>query len=163
MRRLLVLLFALLLGACGFHLRGQAGMPFASLYLNAPAASAPLVADLRRNLEANGVHLTDKAEQAEVILTLSAESTQKQILSLGGTGRVSEYQLYYRLQARVHDNRQQEWLPLDRMEIRRDYTYDDTQILAKEQEERMLYDSMRSDMVQQILRRLSRAKPQPLQ
>jgi LPS-assembly lipoprotein len=43
---------------------------------------------------------------------------------------------------------------------RRDYSYSDTAILAKEQEETMLYKSMRDDMVQQIVRRLSRAKPQ---
>jgi LPS-assembly lipoprotein len=50
------------------------------------------------------------------------------------------------------------------MALRRDYSYDDTEILAKESEETLLYQSMRSEMVQQIVRQLSRAKPQlPLQ
>jgi len=42
--------------------------------------------------------------------------------------------------------------------LRRDYSYDDTIVQAKEAEETLLYQSMRSDMVQQIMRRLSRAK-----
>jgi len=41
----------------------------------------------------------------------------------------------------------------------RSLPYDDAQILAKEQEEALLYRDMRSDAVQQVMRRLSRAKP----
>ena len=47
------------------------------------------------------------------------------------------------------------------MLLRRDFTYNDTQVLAKEAEEALLYQNMRTDMVQQIVRRLSHAKPQP--
>jgi LPS-assembly lipoprotein len=47
------------------------------------------------------------------------------------------------------------------MVLYRNYTYDDAMILAKEAEENLLYQSMRGDMVQQIVRRLSHAKPQP--
>ena len=36
-----------------------------------------------------------------------------------------------------------------------DMTYDDTQILAKESEEALLYRDMKADAVQQMLRRLS--------
>ena len=39
--------------------------------------------------------------------------------------------------------------------LRRDMTYDDTQVLAKESEEALLYEDMKSDAVQQVLRRLS--------
>ena len=41
----------------------------------------------------------------------------------------------------------------------RDLTYDDTQVLAKESEELLLYRDMKSDAIQQMLRRLSAAKP----
>ena len=43
--------------------------------------------------------------------------------------------------------------------LMRTLTYDDTQVLAKEQEEALLYTDMRGDAVMQALRRLSRAKP----
>jgi len=39
-------------------------------------------------------------------------------------------------------------------------TYDDAEILAKEQEEARLYQDMRSDAVAQTVRRLMGAKPQ---
>lgn len=152
---------SLLLAACGFHLRGQVGMPFGTLYLVAANPNTPFIADLRRNLEANNVRLVSSAEQADMVLDIVSEIPEKQILALGGSGRVNEFQLLYRVSLRAHDLKQQDWIPTEEIVLRRDYLYDDTKILAKEAEEALLYQSMRLDMVQQIVRRLSRAKPQP--
>src|SRR3989338_2256878 len=158
--RTLLLLTVLLLSAFGFHLRGQAGMPFDTLYLDAANPGTPFIADLRRNLEANKVKLVGTAEQADVVLNIVLEAPEKQILTLGGSGRVNEFQLLYRVSLRAYDLKQ-DWIPAEEIVLRRDYLYDDARILAKEAEEALLYQSMRSDMVQQIVRRLSRAKPQP--
>jgi len=158
--RLFILSWSLLLASCGFHLRGQAGMPFASLYLEAANPGTAFIKDLKRNLEFNKVELVSKPEQAEVILNIVSELPEKQILTLGGTGRVSEFLLRYRVSLRAYDLKQRDWIPAEEIVLYRDYTYDDAQILAKEAEENLLYQNMRSDMVQQIVRRLSRAKPQ---
>ncbi|MBI5429990.1 MAG: hypothetical protein HY938_05970 [Nitrosomonadales bacterium] len=159
--RLLLWLTVLLLAGCGFHLRGQAGMPFTTLYIRTTNPGMMLISDLRQNLEANQVTLVDSPEQAEVILDIVFEIADKQVLSLGGDGRVNEFRLNYRVSLRAYDMNQRDWLPAEEFVQRRDYSFDDTQILAKEAEEDMLKQSMRSDMVQQIVRRLSRAKPQP--
>ncbi|HZW26742.1 MAG TPA: LPS assembly lipoprotein LptE [Gallionella sp.] len=158
--RLLVVFAVLLLTACGFHPRGQAGMPFSTLYIDAAASNTPFIAELRRNLEFNNVKLVHSAEKADVVLNIVFEIPEKQILSLGGSGRVNEYLLRYRVSLRAYDNKGQDWIPAEEMAQRRDYTYSDAAILAKEAEEALLYKSMRDDMVQQIVRRLSRAKPQ---
>ncbi len=159
--RTLLLLTTLLLTACGFHLRGHAGMPFDTLYLDAATPGTPLIAELRRNLDANKVRLVSSAEQADVVLNIVLEAPEKHILTLGGSGRVTEFQLRYRVSLRAYDLKGNDWIPAEEIILRRDFTYDDAKILAKESEEVMLYQSMRSDMVQQIVRRLSRAKPQP--
>lgn len=161
-KRILLFFATLLLTACGFHLRGQVGMPFQSIYLIAPNLNSPFVSELRRNLIANKVTLANAAEQSDVALNIVSESTEKQVLSLGGDGRVNEYRLIYRVSLRAYNQQQQEWIPAEDMSLRRDFSYDDTQILAKEAEETLLYQSMRTDMVQQIVRRLSRAKPTPI-
>jgi LPS-assembly lipoprotein len=157
--RTLLILTALLLTACGFHLRGQAGMPFSTLYIDAVNPGTALVADLRRNLEANKVKLVNAADQADVVLNITNEVSDKQVLTLGGTGRVTEYELRYLVSLRAYDLKGHEWMPAEEMMLRRNYIYDDTKVLAKEAEEAILYKSMSSDMVQQIVRRLSRAKP----
>jgi len=161
-KMLLMLVLAMLLAACGFHLRGDAKMPFKTLFIEADNLASPLISELRRNLAANHVQLVQKAEQAEVVLNISSDLPEKQILTLGGSGRVSEFQLRYRVSMRAYDQEQRVWLPADELLLSRDFTYDDAQILAKESEEAQLYQSMRSDMVQQIVRRLSHAKPQDL-
>lgn len=154
-------LLTLLLNACGFHLRGQEGMPFETLYLDAPNSNTPFISELRRNLEANRIKLVSTAKQADVILNIVSETPEKQILTLGGSGRVNEFQLRYRVSLHAYDLKERDWIPAEEMILLRDYTYDDTRILAKEQEEALLYQSMISDMVQQIVHRLSRFKPQP--
>jgi len=156
-----LLLATLLLSACGFHLRGQAGMPFNTLYLDTVNSKTPFISELRRSLEASKVKLAPTAAQADVVLKVVFENSNKQILTLSGSGRVTEFRLIYSVSLRAYDHKQQDWIPAEEMALRRDYSYDDTKVLAKEAEETLLYQSMRSEMVQQIMRRLSHAKPQP--
>jgi LPS-assembly lipoprotein len=156
-----LLVSTLLLSACGFHLRGQAVMPFSALYLDTANYKTPFITELRRDLEASKVKLATTAEQADVILKIVFENSDKQILTLSGSGRVTEFRLIYSISLRAYDHKQQDWIPAEIMALRRDYSYDDTKVLAKEAEESLLYQSMRSEMAQQIVRRLSRAKPQP--
>jgi LPS-assembly lipoprotein len=156
-----LLLTTLLLGACGFHLRGQTGMPFKSVYVDTANPKTPLIAELRRGLESNQVKLAAAADQADVVLQIVFEISDKQILTLSSSGRVTEFRLIYRVSLRAYDHEKQDWIPAEEMVLRRDYTYDDTKVLAKEAEENLLNQSMRTEMAQQILRRLSRAKPQP--
>lgn len=156
----LAVMVVCLLSACGFHLRGQAGMPFHTIFMIAPDLNSPFVNELRRNLLANKVVLASSADQADLVLNIASEIPDKQILTLGGSGRVNEFQLRFRVSLRAYDNKQQNWIPAEEMLLYRNYTYDDTKILAKEAEENLLYLSMRSDMVQQIVRRLSHAKAQ---
>jgi len=156
-----LLLATLLLSACGFHLRGQAGMPFNTLYLDTVNSKTPFISELRRSLEANKVKLAPTAAQADVVLKVVFENSDKQILTLSGSGRVTEFRLIYSVSLRAYDHKQQDWIPAEEMALRRDYSYDDTKVLAKEAEETLLYQSMRSEMTQQIMRRLSHAKPQP--
>jgi len=157
----IVLMFTLLLGACGFHLRGQGAfaLPFQRLYVQSANDYAPFITELKRAIEANSVQITDAPEQAQLTLHIVSEVTDRQILSLSGGGRVREYRLQYRISLRAYDQKQRDWLAPEEITLRRDFSYDDTQVLAKEQEEALLYQSMRSDAVQQVLRRLNHARP----
>ena len=150
--------FALLLAGCGFQLRGVAEVPFESLYL--PNATSGIALDLKRNIQAGTrVKVVDDAKGAEAVMHFTEETRQKEILSLTGTGRVREFQLRYRVGFRVSDNKGGDYVPQNTIILTRDVTFNDTEILAKEQEEQLLFRDMQSDMVQQIMRRLASAKP----
>jgi LPS-assembly lipoprotein len=137
-----------------------ANFPFNNLYLKS-ASQTPFVTDLHNNLELYKIQLTTAPEQADLTLEIVSEASDKQILALSGAGQVLEYQLRYRVSIRAYDRQMQEWVPADEIQLQRTLTYDANLALAKEQEELLLYRDMRSDAVQQVLRRLSRAKPRP--
>jgi LPS-assembly lipoprotein len=144
--------------ACGFHLRGEAHYAFDTLYLNSPS-SQPLTADLRRSLEGVGsAKLVPAADQAQAILDITAVENNKQILSLSGAGKVAEYLLTKRVLFRVRDAAGNDWLPTSELLVRRTYTYNDTEALAKETQEQRLWREMQDDAVAQIVRRLQTAK-----
>lgn len=133
-------------------------MPFDTLYIDAAKSNSPLVNDLRGALEVNKVKVVDSAEQAMVILSIVSEIPEKQVLSLGSDGRVNEFRLFYRVSLRAYD-KEHDWIPAEEIQMRNDFSYDDTKVLAKEAEEALLLKSMRSDMVRQIVRRLARSSP----
>ena len=162
-RTVAALLIAGSMAACGFQLRGSNGsytMPFHSLYLTFPDTS-PLGTELKRNLRAGDVAIADKPEQAEAQFVVLAENRAKQILSLNSLGRVREYLLIYTLTFAVRDPKGVDLLPATEITLRRNMAFDETQVLAKESEEALLYRDMQADLVQQIMRRLAALKPKP--
>ena len=87
------------------------------------------------------------------------ETRGKSILSLNSLGRVREYLLTYTLTFTVRDSKGVELLPATEITLRRNMAFDETQVLAKESEEALLYRDMQADLVQQIMRRLAALKP----
>ena len=155
------ILLSLLLAACGFQLRGVANLPFESLYVDGranPGFAAEIGLAIRSGTQ---TRLTDKAADAQAVLQVQGASQEKRILSLSGAGRVREYELIYRVSFRLQDRDGRDLISRQQIELRRDMTYDDTQIIAKEQEEALLYRDMQSYAVAQLMRRLVAAKPQP--
>jgi LPS-assembly lipoprotein len=156
-RRILALALALVLAGCGFRLRGTAEVPFESVYV--PGATSGIALDLKRNIQAGTkARVVDDPGTADAVLQFTEETRQKEILSLTGTGRVREFQLRYRVGFRVHDGKGAEYVPPNTIQLTRDVTFNDAEILAKEQEEQLLFRDMQFDMVQQIMRRLAAAK-----
>jgi len=160
MRTLAVFLLALLLYACGFQLRGTSDLPFESVYVS---GTGGIALDIRRSIRSGSrTRVVDDPKTAQAVLEFTQESRQKDILSLSAAGRVREYRLLYRVGFRVHDGKGGEYLPVSTLQLARDITYSDTDVLAKETEEQLLYRDMQSDIVRQIMRRLAEArKPKP--
>jgi LPS-assembly lipoprotein len=157
----LALVLALALTACGFHLRGSNGqyhMPFQSIYLGF-ADTSPLGTELRRNLRADeAVVVVADPAKADAQFDVLAENRAKSILSLNSQGRVREYLLTYTLAFRVRDAKGAELLGRTEIALKRSITFNESEVLAKESEEALLYRDMQSDLVQQILRRLAAIK-----
>jgi LPS-assembly lipoprotein len=150
---------ALATAGCGFQLRGQQSFPFETI--NVPN-NTPLGIELQRNIASASerTKLVPTATEAEAVLSVLTEQQEKVILSLNTQGRVREFQLRYRVVFRLASPKGADYIPPTPIVLTRDITFND-QVLAKEAEEAQLYREMRSDMVQQIMRRLAATRPLP--
>lgn len=149
------------LSACGFHLRNSVlgnDLPFKSIYISISKTSS-LGAELRRNIRGSGeLEIKENPEEAEATLDLLTETRDKVILSVNSQGRVREYVLRYTATIRVKDNKNRILLAPTTIALKRDLSYNESDVLAKESEEAVLYRDMQSDLVQQILRRVAAIK-----
>jgi LPS-assembly lipoprotein len=148
-----------LVAGCGFQLRRLEGIPFASLYLDAPPDSG-VAQRIRNTLKSNkNTRLVATAGEAEAVLQLGQEERSKSILSLSGAGRVTEYRLGLKLTYSVKGQDGRSLAAAETIEMTRDMTYDDAQLLAKSAEEQLLYRDMEDSAVLRILRRMQSLKP----
>ncbi len=156
MRTILSAMLVLMLAGCGFHLRGQAMLPYSTLYVSGPSGTS-LTRALTRVLKSSGVRLVDRQADAEVGLIILSDVREKSILSLSGAGRAQEYELRERVSFRIVTAQEPD-LPANEIVTQRTISFNDAQVLAKESEEALLYRDMENDTVQQLLRRLQAAK-----
>jgi len=159
-RRLFLAAFpAALAMGCGFQLRRLEGVPFASLYIDAPPGSA-VAQRIRNTLIADkDTRLAATAGEAEAVLQLGPEERTKVILSLSGAGRVTEYRLGLRLTYSISGKDARTLATAEVIELNRDMTYDDSQLLAKGAEEQLLYRDMEENAALRIMRRLQSLHP----
>ena len=156
-RLLFALAMAIGITSCGFHLRGNVDYAFSTLFVNSPATT-PFTFELKRALAGGGTTLVETAAAGQAILDVAPVADDKQVLSLSGGGRVREFQLTKRVSFTLHDANGRDWLPAAEILIRRTYTFNESEVLAREAQESRLNKEMQTDIVQQIVRRLQAAK-----
>ena len=160
-RSLLIVLLTATLAACGFHLRGSAGsdLPYASMYIALPETAEVRVWLERYLRGSTNTTVSDDAKTATVTFQQLSDGRDKSILSIDARGRVREYRLQMRYRFRLVDAQGREIVAPQEISMNRAITYDDAQVLSKSMEENLLWRDMTNDLVNQIMRRLSRIKP----
>lgn len=144
------------LAACGWHLRGSMdlGQTVPPLYLDIQNGSAELRSELPQTLRSAGVRLETLREKAELILVVQSESQDRRVLAVGRAGKVSEYELQYQLRFLVRDVSGKEVMAPDTIRQQRSYSFNEGEVLAKDEEQQQLFGFMRSMALQTLQRRL---------
>jgi LPS-assembly lipoprotein len=150
------------LTGCGFQLRQTQDFAFKTLYANFSDKS-PLGVELRRNVLGTGriELLTDPKQmlKADAILDILSEDRQQVAVGVSATGQVRELQLRLRVRFRLRTPQGVELIEPVELAQQRDLSFTETAALSKEIEQGILYRDMQTDIVQQIMRRLSAVKP----
>jgi LPS-assembly lipoprotein len=144
--------------SCGFALRGEQRLPFATIALNFPPNS-PLGTELSRQIRVgSSTTVVGDAGKAAAVLELLSDLRSRDVLTLNAQGRAVEYLLVEKIRFRMRDARGEEVIEPSEISVQREIAFNDSQRLSKESEEVLLYRDMQSDLVQQLLRRIAAAR-----
>ena len=161
MRFLSVLILTAVLAGCGFHLRGSGSsqMPYKTMYIALPE-TADVRIWMQRYINAGGsTRIVDSAAEAEAVFQQLQDSRGQTILSVNAQGRARELRLTLTYRFRIVDAKGRELVGPNEVSLSRDITYDDSNVLAKDLEQSLLWRDMNNDLVNQIVRRLTIIKP----
>lgn len=148
-----------LLGGCGFKLRASQDFAFQTLAIQ-PNPGGGVALELRRSFgDAVRVLAPDEPlTQAQVVLEVLQELREKTVVALNSSGQVREFQLRLRVKFRIRTPQGVELVPDSEIVQKRDISFNESAVLAKEAEEGLLYRNMQSDIVQQLMRRLAKVR-----
>lgn len=145
---------------CGFHPRGSVTQltDLGSIYIDAdPDLSFSDL--LRQAIVDAAFRLAPNRDEADILLRLTRESKNERVISVKSNGRVSELALSHAismLTAQSVNGDPPVYDPVqipNRVEVNREYTYDETGVLGKENEARILQEEMEQELVRQIVLR----------
>ena len=152
----LALLGALVVSGCGFRLQGRTPLPasLAVTYVVAPNDQTDFVQGLRKALITSGGRLVETSDRATGTVRILTDDVTSKILSVSANNIPREYELTYTVEFSV-TAKGDELLPSQKVEVTRDYSFNERTLLAKENEEAILREGMARDLVSIVMRRLS--------
>jgi LPS-assembly lipoprotein len=148
-------LAAMSLAACGFHLAGSGNLPSAmqTTYLDSGERYSDFYASLSEALRRLGVRLVDSEGEAGAKLLISEDESGQRVLSVSARNIPREYEVFYSVTFALEANGVSLIQP-ELLVARRNYTYDETEVLGKEREETVLRRALAEDLARQVVRRI---------
>ena len=155
-KKIIALLMLLMIASCGFHMRGMTEISFKTISLEGKELS--FTKNLKNVLNSNKVAIVLPSENPELRVELIGEESEKRILSLSGQGLVREYEIFYRVRYRIKTLDSDIWSQENILETRRDFTFSDSNLIGKEEEERQLNEAMRNEAISSLFNQIQLIK-----
>jgi LPS-assembly lipoprotein len=147
------------LSGCGFALRQVPQFRFRTLALVGFGSRSALALEIRRQLAGSALQVVEAPAQAQVVLEALSDRRDRVVVATTVAGQVREVQLRQRLHFLIRNGDGRELAAPSQLTQTRDLSTNESAVLAKEQEEAQLFESMTSDIAQQVLRRLAALQP----
>jgi LPS-assembly lipoprotein len=153
---LLSLSLASLLAGCGWRLQGTSKLSsvMATTYVETDDRYTDFNRALRDSLEASGARLAHNKDDATAVVRIIKDVSGQRVLTVSGRNTPEEYEVYYSIEYSV-DGRTEELIPPQRVELTREYSYDETAVLAKQKEQGILREALARDLAGLVVRRLA--------
>ena len=155
-KKLIAILLLIVITSCGFHLRGMTEISYKTISLEGKELS--LTKNLKKILNTNKVAIVSSTENPELRVEFLSEESEKRILSLSGQGLVREFEIFYRVRYRIKASDSEIWGQENIIETRKDFTYSDSNLIGKEEEERQLNEAMRNEAITSLFNQIQLIK-----
>jgi LPS-assembly lipoprotein len=154
--RAVAALLLCLAAGCGWRLQGTEKLPqvMAVTYVETPDRYTDFNRALRERLAASGSRLVASSGAATAVLKVHKDESGRRILSVSSRNTPEEYVVYYSVEYSVSSGGT-ELIPRQRLELSRDYSYDETAVLAKEREQAVLREALARDLAGLVLRQIA--------
>ncbi|MFZ9584554.1 MAG: LPS assembly lipoprotein LptE [Pseudohongiellaceae bacterium] len=150
-----LLVATVIVGGCGFALRGSAALPAAlqPLALSNVDNATPLGQELLRALASNDVDLATEAGSASYQLEVGGEAFAERALSVNANARAGEYELTISVPWQLRRGTTVVLGP-ETLSLGKVYLADPENAIAKQEEAELIRAEMRRELALQLLRRL---------
>lgn len=159
---LIVIVGAFLVQGCGFHLRGRFDLAPVMKALYVESTERDLTGELEQALRTSGAEIVQDPAVATATLRMTDIQYERIVRTIDTRGKVNGYTLQYTARFLVDNAAGKTIYNEAAVQVQRNFDFDPTQVLQAEREEESLREDMRQDLVQQILRRLSTIKGNPV-
>jgi LPS-assembly lipoprotein len=140
---------------CGFQLAGSGAMPsiMATTYLQTTEPNSEFFDSVREALRMRGLEVVGAPELAQARLIITEDNTGQRVLSVSARNTPREYEIYYTVTFALEAG-DASLIEAESLVATRNYTYDETQVLGKSREERILRRSLAEDLARRVVRRI---------
>lgn len=151
-----VFLIAILLtSACGFKLRGQVEIPPELNPMSVqPQSGSPVGDALVEQLQGSQVQLTERPQDARLIIRLSNEARGTRVVAVDRNGKALAYELHYQVSFDAVSSDGKQMVPAQTIDVARTQNNPDVDVLGEQLESDLIYEDMIRDAANRILGRL---------
>ena len=151
------MILAVLLSACGFHLRGDVEVPewLSNVAIITKTKDKELTSILKTQLEGYKIEVNSEPFRAKYWLIINNSNFQQQIVSVGASTNPRQYQLILTVEFLLQAREGRVIQAPKKITITRQLTVNNDRILGSNNEESILISEMKQDAVIQIINRLA--------
>lgn len=152
-KKAIILGLALLLSACGYHLRGAFELPASMKNVYVEGGSGQLREQFKQVMKTSSGQLVSSRNGAGIVIKIFNEDFNRRVLSLSSRGKSNEFELDYRLDYEFANAGDALLMERQSVDIRREYYNDQQFIIAKDNEEAVIRNEMYQQAVHTIVNR----------
>lgn len=151
-----ICLVATLLSGCGWRLQGTTKLSpvMATTYVETDDRFTDFNRALRERLQASGARLAARPEDATAVVKILRDESGQRVLTVSARNTPEEYEVFYMIEYSVN-GRTEELITPQKIELTREYSYDETTVLARQREQAILREALARDLAGLVTRRLA--------